>query len=70
MMIMKKKYIRPVTTLVILNEVGHLMIGSPIDQEGLDHGDAKRHTTFDDADDNWQDDNPWETVAKPKNLWE
>lgn len=62
---MKKKYVRPVATLVILNEVGHLMIGSD-----LNHGDAKQHTTFDDAEGDWQDDNPWETVAKPKDLWE
>lgn len=66
-MIMKKKYVRPVATLVILNEMGHLMIGS--DQ---DHADAKRHTpiTFDDGEGDWQDDNPWETVAQPKDLWE
>lgn len=51
-----------------LEAVAQVMAGS----EQTPDAEAKRHTpiTFDDAEGDWQDDNPWETVAKHKNIWE
>ena len=62
----ERTYIAPKTIMLELEAVAQVMTGSVQTPDA----DAKRRTTFDDAEDNWQDDNPWETVAKPKDLWE
>jgi hypothetical protein len=64
----KRTYIAPKTIMLELEAVAQVMAGS----EQTPDAEAKRHTpiTFDDAEGDWQDDNPWETVAKHKNIWE
>lgn len=61
----KRIYISPETVRLEMEAVAQVMAGSQSPWP-----DAKQNTTVDDAEGNWQDDNPWETVAKPKDLWE
>lgn len=61
----KRTYISPETVRLEIEAVAQVMAGSQ-----SPWGDAKRHTTVGDDEDDWQDDNPWETVAQPKDLWE
>ena len=64
---MKKRiYIAPKTDRQEMEAAAQVMAVSP----QTPFGDAKRRTTFDDAEDNWQEDDPWESVAKPKDPWE
>lgn len=61
----KRTYISPETVRLEMEAVAQVMAGSQ-----PPYADAKQHTIVDDDDASWQDDNPWETVAKPKDLWE
>lgn len=62
----KRTYISPETVRLEMEAVAQVMAGS----SQPTHADAKPHTTVGDDEGDWQDDNPWETVAKPKDLWE
>jgi hypothetical protein len=63
----KRTYISPETVRLEMEAVAQVMVGSPQPT----HADAKQHTMATDDDGYWQeDDNPWETVAQPKDLWE
>ena len=62
----KRTYISPETVRLEMEAVAQVMAGSVQSPDA----EAKRRTTFDDGEGDWQDDNPWETVAKPKDLWE
>lgn len=63
----KRTYIAPKTVLLEMEAVAQVMAGSQ-----TPWADAKRHTptTIGDGEDYWQDDDPWETVANHKNIWE
>ena len=64
----ERTYIAPKTIMLELEAVAQVMAGSQ--SPDSDEREAKRRTTFDDAEDNWQEDDPWKTVAKHKNIWE
>ena len=65
---MKKRiYIAPKTDRQEMEAAAQVMAGTVQPP----YADAKRRTTFDDAEDYWQeDDDPWESVAKHKDDWE
>ncbi|MDY6266596.1 MAG: transposase [Prevotella sp.] len=67
---MKKKYIRPVTE-VIVTRPGQILSGSgetPVPNTGMHHGNSKENVSFNDGDeDDGTDDTGWVKVGS---VWD
>ncbi|MCI6551525.1 MAG: hypothetical protein MR450_11830 [Prevotella sp.] len=61
----KRTYISPETVRLEMEAVAQVMAGSQ-----SPYAEGKQNSLFGDDDVDWQDDNPWETVVRPKDLWE
>lgn len=61
----KRTYISPETVRLEMEAVAQVMAGSQ-----SPYAEGKQNSLFGDDDVDWQDDNPWETVVRPKGLWE
>lgn len=62
----KRTYIAPKTILLEMEAVAQVMSES----EQSPWADAKRHSTSGNDEIVWEEDDPWETVAKHKDLWD
>jgi len=60
----KKKYIAPQTVMIETDVTLQILAGS--DQPN--HTGAKQNIPYE--SETWEDDNPWERVAHPHDLWE
>lgn len=64
---MKKKYIRPVTE-VIVTRPGQILSGSHDPSKGMHHGNSKENVSFNDGDeDDGTDDTGWVKVGS---VWD
>jgi hypothetical protein len=65
---MKKKYIKPVT-VVIVTSPGQLLSGSPTKNTGMHHGNSKENTSFGDESDD-SESAPTTGWAKVGTAWD
>lgn len=61
---MKKQYIIPLAVRIPEGDLPSILAGTQ-----TPYGDAKE-SYFTDEEDTWEEDNPWDRVDKPRELWE